>query len=397
MLVGYKSVTYPEQRNIIGIVDNIQYQKCWNIFTLPKTIGRVLNSITKRKIFSSTDLSNQFYDFNLNQVSLFHFFNAISYGHTPWITTFETIIPRFDCVLAWHSGSKPDLLNIKNQDTIRRGLVAISSNYCKRIIAMSNCNANMQRQFLQKFPEYKESIETKLIVIHPPQKVYISHYSDKHLSWEDKIKFIFVGASFFRKGGMEVIETLKFLKTKYKYPIELTIVSSLQIDNYASQEKNDDIKKAKEFIQKNLDWIDYFPKLPNHQVIELMKNSHVGLLPTYADTYGYSVLEFQATGCPVITTNVRALPEINNNSTGWIIEVPRNSLGEAIYSTKADRIIISDLIRKGLEQIIHEIFSDRTIIPNKSNESILRIKEKHSINNYAEKLKKVYIEAINMD
>ena len=63
-------------------------------------------------------------------------------------------------------------------------------------------------------------------------------------------------------------------------------------------------------------WISYVPKLTNNETLELMKKSHIGLLPTYADTYGYSVLEFQAAGCPVITTNVRALPEINNNNLG---------------------------------------------------------------------------------
>jgi glycosyltransferase involved in cell wall biosynthesis len=96
------------------------------------------------------------------------------------------------------------------------------------------------------------------------------------------------------------------LRERDKYEIELTIVSSLNIDNYATKKEPSDVQRVKNFIQKNSDWINYFPQLPNHEVLELMKKSHVGLLPTYADTYGYSVLEFQAAGCPVITTNVRA-------------------------------------------------------------------------------------------
>ena len=42
-----------------------------------------------------------------------------------------------------------------------------------------------------------------------------------------------------------------------------------------------------------------------------MATSHIGLLPTYNDSYGYSVIEFFSYGCPVITTNILALPEIN--------------------------------------------------------------------------------------
>ena len=58
--------------------------------------------------------------------------------------------------------------------------------------------------------------------------------------------------------------------------------------------------------------IFYHKILFNSEVMNILKNTHVGLLPTYADTYGYSVLEAQSFGCPVITTNIRAMPEINN-------------------------------------------------------------------------------------
>jgi hypothetical protein len=55
----------------------------------------------------------------------------------------------------------------------------------------------MQRTLLSEFPEYKQSIETKLIVMHPPQRILVSKYSEKQLDLEGKIKFIFVGSAFF--------------------------------------------------------------------------------------------------------------------------------------------------------------------------------------------------------
>lgn len=128
-----------------------------------------------------------------------------------------------------------------------------------------------------------------------------------------------------------------------------------------------------------------------------MKKSHIGLLPTYADTYGYSVLEFQAAGCPVITTNIRALTEINDNNVGWIIEIPKSSLGEAINTTKEGKFVISKSISEGIERAVHEIFSDRKVILEKSNRSISRIIEHHSIEDYASRLKNIYLEAIRAD
>ena len=392
MRVGYLKKSYPNRRNIIDIVDNAEYKEVCNLFSI---LTAVTNHMTKRDLVSTDDLMNQFKDFNLNRVSLLHFFNTISYDRTPWITTFETVLPRFGYKFSCHHGRNPSFASLKKKKKVQKALAALSSNSCKRIIAMSNCNFNMQRDLLTHFPEYCESIESKLIVMHPPQRALVSDYSDKHRGIDGKIIFIFVGASFFRKGGMEIIETLGKLKQQYDYEFTLTIVSSLTIDNYATKESHIDVQRAKHFIQQNSDWIDYFPRLPtNQQVLELMKKSHVGLLPTYADTYGYSVLEFQATGCPVITTNIRALPEINNNNKGWIIDVPKNRLGEAIYSTQEDRKIISDLIREGLERIIHEIFSDRKIILAKSKNAIVGIKEKHSIEDYASRMKEIYIQAI---
>lgn len=395
MVVGYKTASHNYKRNIIGILHEVEYKKTRDLFSLINSFARYTSHITRKKrIFRNLNFAYKFNDFNFNKVNILHFFNTINFGRTPWITTFETVLPKFNCVSTCHHGSEPSFSGLEGDGKIHKALAAISGDSCKRIIAMSNCNADMQREFLKNFPEYNESIGRKLTVMHPPQRSLVSDCSDKDLNFEGKIKFMFVGRSFFRKGGFEITETLKRLKEQHKYEIELTIVSSLSIDNYATNEGPDDVSEASHFIQKNYDWINYFPELSNREVLELMQKSHVGLLPTYAETYGYSVLEFQASGCPVITTNVRALPEINDNNSGWLIEVPKNYLGEAVYTTKEDRVVISKLIRNGLEQAVHEIFSDRTVVPNKSKNAISRIKAKHSISSYAEGMSEIYFSAI---
>ncbi len=383
MIVGYTHGDYPYKRNIVGIAHDVEYKKVWDVFTTLNDWGPRLNRKLKREIFPTDEYRCKFNDFNFNKVSLFHFFNTISYGRTPWITTFETIIPR----------------GIRHNDPcynrkVRKAMARIAGDSCKRIIAMSDCNANMQRDICNNFQEYKEAIESKLVVMHPPQELYTSCYSDKCLSLEGAIKFIFVGALFFRKGGMEVLETFINLRERYNYDIELIIVSSLRTGNFATKEGPEDVEKAKNLIAQNSSWIKWYPKLPNKEAIELMKRSHVGLLPTYADTYGFSVLELQATGCPCITTDVRALPEINNINTGWVINIPKNRLGEAIYATKEDRNIISKLIRNGLEKIIHEIFTDRSLIIKKAEHSISRIREHHSFDEYASRMRKIYSESL---
>ena len=202
MLIGITSDAYPSRRNIIGIVKDAQYKKIKDPYSAMYSIATKMNCMVGRNIFPENDVRFQFNDFNFNTVSLFHFFNVVSYGRTPWVTTFETILPRFTSALSNIHEDKPNALMLKSERKIRKAMQAVSSNSCKRIIALSECNADMQRSFLKFFPQYRESIESKLIVLHPPQKAYVSQYSNKNIGLDGMIKFIFIGSgTFFRKGG----------------------------------------------------------------------------------------------------------------------------------------------------------------------------------------------------
>ncbi len=391
-VVGYRFDHYAYIRNIVGKIPGIEYRKAKDLFAYVNAGAHTLNRVSNREIISTFDLNNQFYDFNLNKVDLMHLFNGISYGRIPWVTTFETILPRFRIVVQKTHGSSP---GFASEWKLRKAFDVLASNTCKQIIAISACARNMQCELLAEFSSYREDIERKLVVIHPPQEVLVSQFTDKQVDLNGRIKFMFVGNAFFRKGGREVVETIKNLRDQYHYDIELIIVSALHADSYAIEVHPDDVQRMATFFQENRDWIKYIPHLPNSEILDLMKQAHIGLLPTYADSYGYAVLEFQAAGCPVISTNVRALPEINDNEKGWIIELPKNRLGEAIYSTESDRSVISDAIRTGLEKVMHEIFSDRSIIPIKSEQAILSIKSRHSKEIFSSQMKTIYLNAIS--
>jgi len=391
-VLGYRFDHYSYVRNIIGKVPGVEYCKTKDLYARLNATAHALNHFTNREILPTFDFNHQFYDFNLNRVDLLHLYNGISYGHTPWVSTFETILPRLRNVVEATHGPAPAFVS---EPKLLKGIQALASAACKQLIAMSDCTANIQRSLLADFGKYKEIIEKKLVIMHPPQQLMVSSFEDKQIDLHGRINFMFVANAFFRKGGREIIETLKLLRDQYHYDLGLTIVSDLRMENYATHETDDDVQSAAAFIQANHDWITYFKHLPNSEVVQMMKKAHVGLLPTYADSYGYSVLEFQAAGCPMISTNVRALPEINNNNTGWIIEVPMNRLGEAIYSTESDRLAISAAIRKGLENIGHEIFADPMIIRTKAERAISSIRSNHSMENFASQMKTIYSNAIS--
>ncbi|MFS7491731.1 glycosyltransferase [Carnobacterium maltaromaticum] len=125
--------------------------------------------------------------------------------------------------------------------------------------------------------------------------------------------------------------------------------------------------------------------------MDLIRESDVGLLPTRQDTYGFSVLEMQAASIPVITTDIRALPEINNNSCGWLISVPKNKNGESFYRNNSEASMLATEIRNGLSKVFTEILEDDgNIILDKGSAAFSRICKEHSVEKFSDKLDGIY-------
>jgi glycosyltransferase involved in cell wall biosynthesis len=247
----------------------------------------------------------------------------------------------------------------------------------------------MQIELISNFVGESNPIESKVLTIHPPQALNPEARSLAVRSGSE-IRFMFVGASFFRKGGMEIVRVLARIRKRYGYPLRLIVVSNLQNDSYATRESAGDVAEAIQLLSANSDWLDWIERIDNRRVLALMAQSHIGLLPTHADTYGFSVLEFQASGCPVISTDVRALPEINNGEVGWIIPVKKNRFGEAIYTTETDREDLSAAIESGLENSVHEIYSNISALRHRSEASVHRIRTDHDPAEYGRRLLAVY-------
>ncbi|MBW6466565.1 MAG: glycosyltransferase [Brevefilum sp.] len=395
MIVGvlyYRWDFYSYTRSILNLVPDVEYRKVYDYYSIFNHTAKKINRTVGKTLFDTFDLNNQFQDYGLNRVDLLHFFNGISYGKNPWISNFETFLPRIKGLLAKYH-QKPEVIRLDRLE--QRAFDALSGDSCKRLIALSECSSRIQRDLLSRISIDTEAINQKLTVLHPPQVKMINTYDEKELDIRGPIRFMLVGAGFFRKGGREILRVFERLVRQDGYSIELVIISSLRMDKYAAHETEADVAWVKNKIAANKDWITHHTSLPNDQVLELMRSVHVGLLPTYADTYGFSVLEFQANGVPVITTNIRALPEINDEKAGWLIDVPRDDLGEALYSTSEQRNQLSSAIENGLEKIIREIFADLGCLRLKGMASLEKIEREHHPGDYALKMREFYQDALS--
>lgn len=388
-ILAYRIKYYSYLRNILNKIPDAEYIPVNDLYSFLRKGALFVNRTLGKPLLPVFNLNNQFEDLDLNRVDLLHFFNGVSYGRTPWVSSFETILPRFSHLVTRHHGQ--EIAHVSPDALTRRGLEALAGRSCLAILPLSQSAALMQTDLLKDLPaEYAQPILDKMRVLHPPQEVLVPEVKAREYSPDNPIRFILVGAAFFRKGGREVLEVFERLVRQEKLPVRLIIVSSLRIEPYAAKETEEDVAWAKAKIADNADWIEYYSALPNEDTLALMRTADVGMLPSYADTYGFSVLEAQASGLPVITTDIRALPEVNNPTVGWLIKVPKNALGEALYVTVEEREVLSHSIRAGLEQSVRHIAADPGQIAVKGAAALDRIRKEHDPAAYADALRQIY-------
>lgn len=375
--IGYAKSTYTNTRNVIGAIPNCNYKNVskFNLYYYLHYMKRAL------RIKSYEE--NKFAQIAPPNIDGLHLFNGVCFSEIPWISTFETTLPRYHGLLTFHY-SKDGL--VSPHPEIEEALRHISKKNCKAIIAMSQNAKKIQQHLLRYYSQYEETVTQKLNVLYPPQAVLLDEPFEKFEKKNEVISFCFVGRDFFRKGGFEILSAFCRAREKFSCPVVLNIVSDLRYGDYVTKSTHQDQEHALNVIENNSDWIIHYSSLTNESVVELMKRVDVGLLPTWRDTFGYSILEFQACGCPVITTDIRALPEINDRSCGWVIEVPKNEFGQVVWSEKEEKTEISKCIQNALEETILDIFNNYKLIGKKAEKAVERIRKKHDPERYGESL-----------
>ena len=364
---GYLDTNYAEQRLVINKVNEVEY------ISLPKVPGKVLYKDVEYQNSGISDCkmmteASYFPGFIPTGIDLIHTFNTVCITDRLWIASFETTLPRIPITSDTEKAQYLYLVDYIVKDN------------CRGILALCRTTYNIQCDVLrQHLPsDIAEKIIRKTKILHPPQEMLISgeQFDKKHS--KKQIQFIFIGHSFFFKGGREIINALSVFE--HQYDFRLTVISSLVIDDYFTHASINDKLEIQNVI-KTKKWIDYYDSLPNERVLEMCRQATVGLLPSFADTYGYAVLEMQAAGCPVITTNVRAFTETNDDECGWICTLPVNQYGmcDAGHLPELSRQLEKELIK-----CFAEIFQNPVCIKEKGRKALEKIKRMHDPKAYAD-------------
>ncbi|MGE9550248.1 glycosyltransferase family 4 protein [Erwinia amylovora] len=381
MRVGVSNDNYPERRTIIvdAGVEYVNYKNKNLYYYLNLLNQKVLK---KRKNF----LFKPVVQLQQGKVDIFHLFNEVALTDRKWVATFETELPR---ILPPSSGNKSE-----NIPELKRLFPALAAANCVALIALSAAAFRMEQKLLRSSPELSDAILNKMVVIHPPQKLYVQNREPRKIT--QPVHFVFVGNEFYRKGGGEVVRAFDQLLSEGKIQptqVKVTLIGDLEKrHNYALGKYQDDAQfsGATDAAIAGHSSFEHVKFMPNEQVLSLLQHADVGLLPTWAETYGFSVLEMQSCGCPVITTNVRALPEINPQEAGWQVTHELNDDWEYSVSSAQDRDQLRQQTVKQLKALILDIVARPEQIIIKANAAIERIRAEHDVEAYQAKLRTLY-------
>lgn len=374
MNIGYANPGYPVVRTILNKCNGVNYTR---VRPFSSILSGVASKLHKNRVASDL-VFTYFGGMNARGVDLYHFFNTIPLTNIrkPFITTFETTVPRF----------------FSKGCMYQNALKSIASDRCKKLLALSECTKTLQTNLFNEAGV--DHLADKIEVLHPPQDLLTSLEDVKaKADPRTEIVFIFVGRAFYHKGGSHCVHVLNRLREHF--PILLQIVGDIRSKDYMDNPSRDNANEIFKIIDKNQSWIEYYPSLPNSQVLEMIRHADVGLLPTRGDTYGYSVLEMQAAGLPCITTDLRALPEINNETCGWLIQIPKDKSCNAAYASQEEKDFLCDTIERQLEDICISILEHPEILKAKSINAFKRIVSVHDPIRYGEILHKLYQDAIS--
>lgn len=386
-IVGVYSDSYPDKRMILDIIPELQYVQIEN---RREFIGRVLRFAGRTfPEIRQTELYAQGVHFTLDapyypDIDVIHTFNRVClHDRNRWVATFEKTFPEYF--------NEENRINYR---LMKKQLPLILSDKCIAILPMSQWAYHYELWLLSQFakPEEIDRIERKMMVLYPPQECLITEDEVKS-KFRDigKIRFLYVGGQVKRKGGAEALKVFAELRRKYNN-FSVTFIGNPS-DSYSNFYLDKAEKKVIQDIIANADWLEYYEKLSNEEVLRLAKQAHVGLLPTMGDTFGFSVLEMQACGCPVVTTDRQALSEINNDRCGWLIRTKDVRLphgDDFAHYTRDEVNDLSSLIREGLIRTISIIMNNPELLREKAKSAQKRIENMHNSETYLDSLKKIY-------
>lgn len=207
--------------------------------------------------------------------------------------------------------------------------------------------------------------------------------------------FAFVGKEFYRKNGLEPLEALRSLQAAGRDDWRATVIGDLESHgDYDSHISVAAKARALKLLERMGSLVTFRPTpVPYGEVVELLKRAYFYLLPTHADTLGYTALEAQACGAKVVASDVGSLPEFVSEQTGVVVPLRHHLQGWRIPAGKVDDVKakFAALVRTAVVRCFDMPVSERTRLRDSAT---LQLRANHDPGRHANHLRDLYAEML---
>lgn len=240
-----------------------------------------------------------------------------------------------------------------------------------------------------------KQIINKTEVVYPAIRKINNKFLNKK---NDKTNILFLGRDFILKGGIQLINVFERLQNKFDN-LKLTIISNFyEVDSQFDPLNQKNILKKR--IENNPN-IVLTGKLRRNLVLKkYYPKADIFVLPTISDAFGFSLLEAQAFGLPIVSTNQHAIPEIiENEKSGLLIDIKNNKFynDPNKFKNNNDKYLIpkdlNDKLTNGIYDNLKRLIEDDSLRKRLGRNAIFNARTKFSFEKRNKIMKKIYEEA----
>lgn len=205
---------------------------------------------------------------------------------------------------------------------------------CKRVkhvLTVSNFS-------LEEITSYYNVPKDKFSVVYNAVDSQFTQVKDEQLQGEKY--FVAVSSVKENKNFPMVVDS--FNKLQQRLPeAKLYIIGDLKDKNFGNIDLN---------VEDNPN-IVLLGRVSDEDLIRYYSNATGFIFPSYYEGFGIPVLEAQACGCPVISTNSSSLPEVLWDSAILADPDDVDAFADGMYKVATDAELRANLIKKGFENV----------------------------------------------
>jgi len=173
-----------------------------------------------------------------------------------------------------------------------------------------------------------------------PDKIAMIHHGfsiDKKAKGEkfDWPYILFLGRLETKKNVHGLIKAFNSLKERYQIPHKLVLAGSF---GFGFEGDKSDQVITTGYVSEDQKW-------------SLLKGADMFVLPSFYEGFGLPILEAQAVGIPVITSNLSSMPEVAGEGALLIEPSDTDQISETIYKLIKSDKMKKDLVEKGYHNI----------------------------------------------